>query len=224
MSSAELSRFLELPKEIRLQAWRHAAEKALHPSRAIINGAGRDPAVLNFNDESREETLLRTNLKTFGKNRIASLRSTAHHYSMETDIFVITGLRMPYNFALDLRLRAAIQTLAIPASVLMCSDRDIQISRLMTWMSDYKGVKTIVILRDDPTQESVSHHRLIISPSDYSRTDDLRITVDAHPVSQENVNGMRFEARHITELVDFMQSVKLGWKFPVIKYGCLVRH
>ncbi|KAF7945280.1 hypothetical protein EAE96_010058 [Botrytis aclada] len=65
MSSTDLSSFVNLPAELRLQIWGWAARNALNPPRAIIewrNGPHRTIAVLNTSVEAREEAIFQTDL------------------------------------------------------------------------------------------------------------------------------------------------------------------
>ncbi|KAF7877065.1 uncharacterized protein EAF02_008285 [Botrytis sinoallii] len=250
MSSTDFSRFVNLPAEVRLQVWGWAARNALNPPRAIIewrNGPRRTIAVLNTSLEAREEAMAQTDLRSVLRyslpedpvhlNRLGlSLEDREEYvrhsprdwYSLETDVFVLgANDRILRSLCYDITFRNAIKTIAIPAFVLDCDGR--VIIRQLRWesryMNIYQGLKTVVLLRDDPAQEPISHRNLIQNRLFYPRTNDIRIKIEDSPLSQVELDLLGFDVNFFNNLVISMRSnMTPDWQLPEIKWGCLVRY
>ncbi|KAF7859648.1 hypothetical protein EAF04_008727 [Stromatinia cepivora] len=242
MSFTDFPRFTELPKEIRLQIWRIAAEQALNPRRAIFKDTAvrsRDIAVLKVNQEAREEALFQTDLGTFRRRRDQGANDSLPSwdwFSMETDIFVIRDChRIPRGLDNNVSLRDAIQTIAIPLQILRGGYFSYQRTRewgldqrfdyrSLDQMFDYRALKTVVLLRDDEEQEKIPYVNLVLFTSDYPRTGDLRITIYPTPLSQLILAEAIYCQWFLDGLVTRMQKKQPGWRMPEIRWGCLVRH
>ncbi|CAD6452466.1 9a21e09c-24c1-4abc-b5d1-ce24a21de6f2 [Sclerotinia trifoliorum] len=225
-TDTDLSSFLELPTEVRLQIWRDAAEVALNPRRAIVQDTAvlpRDIPVLDINQEAREEVLFRTDLKRFRRPTLDDQGANDSPpswdwFSMEKDIFVIgVSLRIPERLYNNEALRNAIQTIAIPSHFLQYPYRhhrplrDAQLHQIF----NYQALKTVVLLRNDKAQEKITYKNLVQFTRHHPNTGDLRIAIDSEPMSE-------------LELAEAVQSESLFDTFPgplpEFRWGCLVRH
>ncbi|KAJ8061752.1 hypothetical protein OCU04_009549 [Sclerotinia nivalis] len=225
MSSTDLSSFTELPKEVRLSIWRSAVEQALNPRRAIVQGTvvrPRDIAVLEVNQEAREEALFRTDLRRFRRptlddQGVNDSPPSWDWFSMETDIFVVgISLRIPKGLYDNLPLRNAIQTIAIPSHFLHTEYSHFRrLSRSDLYeMFRYPALKTVVLLRNDKAQEKIPYKNLVQFTPYHPRTGDLRITIDPEPLSK----------LELAQAV-YNQSFLDGFgPLPEFRWGCLVRH
>ncbi|ESZ93404.1 hypothetical protein SBOR_6224 [Sclerotinia borealis F-4128] len=199
MSSPTFHRFADLPEEIRLRIWQVVAECILESRRAIVSDATwqfpRNLGVLEVNREARREVLFRTGLTSFrrplnpGRFFMRIPLRPAHDWSsMERDVFVIDedeDIHIAQGFSRNWNIINAIQTVAIGERNFF-SQAYTPSSRKMVWeilMEQYKGLKTLVFLRDDPVQEPTSYRQLIHRPQVYSHV-DFRITIDPNPVPQ----------------------------------------
>ncbi|TEY87500.1 hypothetical protein BOTCAL_0001g00260 [Botryotinia calthae] len=248
MSSTDFSGFTELPAEIRLQVWRLAAENALNPPRAIIelcNGPPRTIPVLSINAEARDEALSHTDLRSIPRfslpedrvhlNRLCLSQedreefvrdSPRDWYSIEKDVFVIgSNDIISHSFYYNPSFRNAIKTIAIPSFVLYCEGR--LTMRQLQWqtryMMGYRGLKTVVLLKDDPAQEPISHQNLIQNTCFYRCTNDIRTRI-GRPVDRWELSRIGFEDVFFNNLVSTMRITVPDWQLPEIRWGCLVRH
>ncbi|CCD47264.1 hypothetical protein ACHAPC_001783 [Botrytis cinerea] len=249
MSSTDFSSLTKLPAEIRLQVWRLAAENALNPPRAIIelrNGLPRTIPVLSINAEARDEALSHTDLRSIPRfslpedrvhlNRLGLSQedreefirdSPRDWYSIEKDVFVMGPSDLiSHSFCYNPSFRNAIKTIAIPSFVLHC-DGSLTMRQLRwqtRYMMGYLGLKTVILLRDDPEQEPISHQNLIQNTCFYRRTNDIRIKI-GDSLSPLELHLIGFYTGFFHDLVSTMRRVvRPDWQSPEIKWGCLVRH
>ncbi|KAF7936864.1 hypothetical protein EAE99_002213 [Botrytis elliptica] len=217
------------------------------------DGPRRTIAVLNTSLEAREEAVSQTDLRSVPRynlpqdpvhlNRLGlSLedreeyvrRSPRDWYSLETDVFVIgaddvlgENNRILRSQCYDITFRNAIKTIALPAFVLDCDGR--VIIRQLRWesryMNFYQGLKTVVLLRDDPAQEPISHRNLIQNRHLYPRTNDIRVKIEDNPLSQVELDLLGFDVNFFNNLIISMRrNMTPDWQLPEIKWGCLVRY
>ncbi|TGO11736.1 hypothetical protein BTUL_0103g00330 [Botrytis tulipae] len=247
MSSTNLSSFANLPAEIRLQIWGLEARNALNPPRAIIaghHGPRRTIAVVNTSHEAREEAMAQTGLRSVLRNYLLEdpahldqiglsleerggyvRRSPREWYSLETDVFVLgADERILQSLCFNVPFRDAIKTIAIPAFVLDPRVAIRQFRWQSRYMMMYRGLKTVVLLRDDPAQELISHENLILNRHLYPRTNDIRIKIQDNPLSQVELDLFGFDVNFFNGLVISMRNMAPDWQLPEIKWGCLVRY
>ncbi|TGO43134.1 hypothetical protein BHYA_0003g00880 [Botrytis hyacinthi] len=148
------------------------------------------------------------------------LRSVLRNYLLEDPAHLDQ-----IGLCLEEREGDAIKTIAIPAFVL---DPRV-IIRQMRWklryMMIYRGVKTVVLLRDDPAQEPISHKNFMQNRHLYPRTNDIRIKIEDNPLSQVELDLLGFDFNFFENLVTSMRrNMTLDWQLPEIKWGCLVRY
>ncbi|THV44316.1 hypothetical protein BGAL_0674g00040 [Botrytis galanthina] len=248
MSSTNLSGFADLPPEIRLQIWGLAARNALNPPRAIIaghHGPRRTIAVVNTSHEARAEAMAQTDLRSILRDCLledpehldqigVSLarregfvrRSSREWYSLETDVFVVgADERILQSLAFNDTFRDAIKTIAIPAFVMDPRESIRKLNWKSRYMMMYRGLKTVVLLRDDPAQEPISHKSLMQNRHLYPRTKDIRIKIQDNPLSQVELDLLGFDVNFFNGLVISMRrDMAPDWQLPEIKWGCLVRY
>ncbi|TGO64431.1 hypothetical protein BCON_0007g00810 [Botryotinia convoluta] len=238
MPSTDLSRFANLPTEIRLQIWRAMVDRDLSPPRAIIGDMQwKTEAIgaLGVNKESCAEALRhRPDLETF-KYTLANVpwptgagRREKVWLSTEADVFVIDPIR---KFTLGKweipTLKYAIRTIAIPQSKFGISNHSLHCAQHLSQLNDarnFKRLKTLVILRDDPAQE-VTPHLVILDPAIRSASDDIRVSVDPTPLSQVEMDAFGYDVQWYNSFASIIRQQKgPNWELPEIKWGCLVRH
>ncbi|KAI9651113.1 hypothetical protein NHQ30_001150 [Ciborinia camelliae] len=241
-TSEEFRHFERFAQELQCLVWRALIENSMCPPRAILSefgpGLPRPPRELPFMESStvaREEALLRIpDLTCYPRvrrhlgNYFGSTPSTTTHdwLSMEHDIFVlIHTYRIGVEFSTNPLVQQHVQRIAIPAKHLDLP-RDVQERRFMwqhQWMQAHRSLRTVIFLRDDPAQEPLSHNLLINFGYRYHRTNDMRIIIDAEPVSQEYLDSLGFDVQWRENHILAMQFFQRGWQFPEIRWGCLVR-
>ncbi|THV44315.1 hypothetical protein BGAL_0674g00030 [Botrytis galanthina] len=237
MSSTDLSRFADLPPEIRLRIWRNMIDGDLSPPRAIIGDVLWEPraiGTLGANHESCAEALRhRPDLETF-KYTLANAPLTTGAgrrekvwFSTEADVFVIGPIR---KFTLGKweipTLKYAIQTIAIPQSKFGISNHSLHCAQHLSQLNDarnFKRLKTLVILRDDLAQE-VTPHLDILNPAIRPAHDDIRVSIDPTPLSQAEMDAFGYTFHWYNSFISIVRQQKgPDWELPEIKWGCLVR-
>ncbi|TGO30088.1 hypothetical protein BPAE_0008g00800 [Botrytis paeoniae] len=226
-----------IPTEIRLQIWRTIVDRDLSPPRAIIGDTLWEPrtiGALQVNHESRTEALLhRLDLEIFeghsfnARGSLDLLRPNRFWFSMEADVFVTEPI---HDFILGIwdisDLNWAVQTIAIPQSKSGLGDIDLCYDQHLSDLivaSKFTSVKTLVILRDDPAQEVIPYLD-IINPAIRSASDDIRVSIDPIPLSQEEKEAFGFGVQWYNTFVPLIRQ-KMGpnRQVPAMKWGCLVR-
>ncbi|TGO43133.1 hypothetical protein BHYA_0003g00870 [Botrytis hyacinthi] len=237
MSSTDLSRFADLPLEIRLRIWRNMIDGNLNPPRAIIGDLLWEPrtiGALGANHESCAEALRhRPDLETF-KYTLANApwttgagRREKVWFSTEADVFVIDPIR---KFTLGKweipTLKYAIRTIAIPQSKFGISNHSLHCAQHLFQLNDagnFKRLKTLVIVRDDPAQE-VTPHLDILNPAIRAAHDDIRVLIDPTPLSQVEMDAFGYTVGWYNSFISIIRQQKgPNWELPEIKWGCLVR-
>ncbi|KAF5870928.1 uncharacterized protein Bfra_009482 [Botrytis fragariae] len=238
MSSTDLSGFADLPPEIRLRIWRTMIDGDLSPPRAIIGDTLWEPrtiGALAVNHESCAEALRhRPDLETF-KYTLANApwhtgagRREKVWLSTEADVFVIDPIR---KFTLGKweipTLKYAIRTIAIPQSKFGTSNHSLHCAQHLSQLNDarnFKRLKTLVILRDDPAQEVIPH-LVILDPAIRSASDDIRVSIDPTPLSQVEMDAFGYDIQWYNSFIFIIRQQKgSNWELPEIKWGCLVRN
>ncbi|KAF7877066.1 uncharacterized protein EAF02_008286 [Botrytis sinoallii] len=223
MSPTDLSRFADLPLEIRLRIWRSIIEGDLSPPR-------RSSATCCGSLEPSE-------LSEFGNVQVYPGECPWHTgagrrkkvwFSTEADVFVIDPIR---KFTLGRweipTLKYAIRTIAIPQSKFGISNHSLHCALHLSQLNDarnFKRLKTLVILRDDPAQE-VTPHLVILDPAIRSTSDNIRVSIDPTPLSQVEMDAFGYTVPWYNSFISIIRQKKgPNWELPEIKWGCLVRH
>ncbi|KAF7914426.1 uncharacterized protein EAF01_000832 [Botrytis porri] len=238
MSSTDMSRFADLPTKIRLQIWRTMVDHDLSPPRVIIGDMQWKPraiGALEVNHESRIEAFRRrSDLKSFlcyqthGFRPPGPCHPSKVWFSPEADVFVIEPV---HGFTLGAwhisKLKSSVQTIAIPQSKFGIGDIDRCYGQHLSDLrvaSKFTSVKTLVILRDDPTQKVIPHLD-ILSPAIRSACDDIRVSIELIPLSEGEKQAFGFGLQWCNTFVPPIRQKKgPKWQVPAMKWGCLVRH
>ncbi|KAF7945279.1 hypothetical protein EAE96_010057 [Botrytis aclada] len=233
MPSTDLSHFADLPPETRLQIWRTMIDADLSPPRAIIGDALWEPptlGALEANHESCAEALRhRPDLETFKYVPANAHWSTTAGrrekvwLSTEADVFVIDPIIGKWEIP---TLKYAIRTIAIPQSKFGNSGHSLHCAQHLALLNDdrnFKRLKTLVVLRDDPAQE-VTPHLDILNPAIRPAADDIRVSIDPTPLSQAEMDAFEYDIQWYNSFISIIRQ-KRGpdWQLPEIKWGCLVR-
>ncbi|TGO69636.1 hypothetical protein BOTNAR_0008g00010 [Botryotinia narcissicola] len=211
MSSTNFSSFANLPPEIRLRIWRNMIDSDLSPPRAIIGDVLWEPRAI----------------ETLGANHEPCAEALRHHPDLET--FKYTLANAPWTTGAGRRKKVWFSTEAdvfVIDPIRKFTLGNLHCAQHLSQLNDarnFKRLKTLVILRDDPAQE-VTPHLDTLNPAIRPAHDDIRVSIDPTPLSQAEMDAFGYTFQWHNSFISIIRQQKgPNWELPEIKWGCLVR-